>query len=130
MPSGDRQRTWFPEMIEVLRARWRPEMSCADVVELRDDLDDMLSEIRRSRNLKPVTSSSLCPCCNEPMVQGAAGVSVRATILAFGRFGIASVDEVKALEKAWNKVRRQTGADLNGKHSNNNATCATEKDGA
>ncbi|MFI5396824.1 MAG: hypothetical protein ACHQ9S_14910 [Candidatus Binatia bacterium] len=27
MPAGDRQRTWFPEMVEVLRAEWCAEMS-------------------------------------------------------------------------------------------------------
>src|SRR5450756_1782745 len=70
MASGDRQRTWFPEMVEVLRADWRPEMSWAEIIALRDQLDDMLKGIRKSRNLQPVTTSTLCPCCNEPMVQG------------------------------------------------------------
>jgi len=27
MASGDRQRTWFPEMIDALRAGWRADMS-------------------------------------------------------------------------------------------------------
>jgi len=119
MASGDRQRTWFPEMIEVLRADWRPEMAWAEIIGLRDQLDNMLKAIRKSRNLQPVTTSTLCPCCNEPMVQGAAGVSVRATILALNRFGIAPANEVKFLEKTWNKHRRETGIDLNGKPRHN-----------
>ena len=81
MASGDRQRTWFPEMIEVLQTDWRPEMSWLELIALRDQLDDMLTGIRKARNLQPVTTSMLCPCGNEPMVQGAGGVSVRATIL-------------------------------------------------
>src|SRR3972149_4191878 len=93
MASGDRQRTWFPEMVEVLRADWRPEMSWAEIIALRDQLDNMLKRIRNSRNLQPVTTSTLCPCCNEPMVQGAGGVSVRATLLALDRFGIAPANE-------------------------------------
>ena len=51
MASGDRQRTWFPEMVEVLRADWRPEMSWAEIIALRDQLDKMLKGIRNSRNL-------------------------------------------------------------------------------
>jgi len=115
MASGDRQRTWFPEMIEFLRAEWRPEMSWAEIIALRDHLDEMLRGIRKSRNLQPVATSTLCPCCNEPMVQGAGGVSVRATILALNRFGIAPASEVEFLEKTWTKYRRETGIDLNGK---------------
>ncbi|MBI3781952.1 MAG: hypothetical protein HY270_00975 [Deltaproteobacteria bacterium] len=52
MPAGDRQRTWFPEMVEVLRAEWRAEMSSGDLIVLRDRLDNMLQHIRHAR---PIT---------------------------------------------------------------------------
>ena len=81
MASGDRQRTWFPEMVDVLRTDWRPEMSWAEIIALRDQLNNMLKGLRNSWNLQPVTTSTLCRCCNEPMVQDAGGVSVRANIL-------------------------------------------------
>ena len=115
MPAGDRQRTWFPEMIEALRAEWRIEMSWDDVIALRDRLDSMLQHIRQSRNITPATASMRCPCCGGPMVQGAASVSVRATILALGRFGVAPEGDVKLLEKRWNRYRQSTGCDLHGK---------------
>jgi hypothetical protein len=50
------------------------------------------------------------------MVQSAGSVSVRATILALGRFGIAPEAEVKLLEKRWKKYRESTGCDRHGKH--------------
>ena len=130
MASGDRQRTWFPEMVAVLRADWRPEMSWAEFIALRDQLDKMLMGTRHSRGFQPVMTSRLCPCCNEPMVQGAGGVSVRATILALNRFGIASADGVKLLEKTWAKHRRDTGFDLNGKPPHRGAMHAAAKAGA
>ena len=130
MASGDRQRTWFPEMVEVLRADWRPEMSWTEIIALRDQLDKMLMGIRHSRGFQPVMTSRLCPCCNEPMVQGAGGVSVRATILALNRFGIASADEVKLLEKTWSKHRRETGIDLNGKPPHHSAMHVAARAGA
>ena len=115
MPAGDAQRTWFPEMVEVLRTAWRAEMSWNDLIALRDRLDSMLQHIRHARNITRATTSTRCPCCGGPMVQGAASVSVRATILAVGRFAIAPESEVKLLEKRWKEYRETTGCDLHGK---------------
>jgi len=50
MPAGDRQRTWFPEMVEALRTEWRAEMSWDELLALRDRLDRMLQHIRESRS--------------------------------------------------------------------------------
>ena len=33
MPAGDPQRTWFPEMLEILRARWRAGLPFAELIE-------------------------------------------------------------------------------------------------
>ena len=118
MPAGDRQRTWFPEMVEALRAEWRAEMSWDDVIALRDRLDRMLQQIRHTRHITLARTSTVCSCCGGPMVQGSASVSVRAAILALGRFRIAPQAEVKLLEKRWNKYRASTGCDVYGnKHA-------------
>ena len=130
MASGDRQRTWFPEIIEALRSGWRPRMSGLEIIALRDHLDDMLKGIRNSRNLQPVTTSTLCPCCNKPLVQGVGGVSVRATILALSRVCIAPENEVASLEKNWAKHRRESGIDLNGKPRHSRTTHLTSEGGA
>jgi len=42
---------------------------------------------------------------------------VRALILALARFGIASKDETRALEKAWAEHRKQHRLDIEGKVS-------------
>ena len=115
MPAGDRQRTWFPEMVATLRAEWRTELSWSDVIALRDRLDGMLQHIRHSRSIVPATTSTPCPCCGGPKVQGARSVSVRATILALGRFSIVPEAEVKLLEKRWNKHQKSARCDLHGK---------------
>jgi hypothetical protein len=41
MPAGDAQRTWFPEMVETLRMRWRASMSIPELIKLRGQLDSM-----------------------------------------------------------------------------------------
>ena len=120
MASGDRQRTWFPKMVELLRAECQPELSWEELIALCDLLDGMLQEIRKSRNLQPVVSSTLCPKCNKPLIQGAGSVSVRAMILAVKRFGIAPEEEVKLVERGWSRHRRETGVDLYGKSPHRN----------
>jgi len=102
-------------MVEVLRSRWRLEMSWDDVIKLRDELDVMLKSIRKSRNIIPVATSTLCPCCQKPMFQGMGGVSVLATIHALRRFGIAEEDKVEAMAKDWSKYRKVTGIDRDGR---------------
>lgn len=42
-------------------------------------------------------------------------MSVRATILALARFGIAPEAEVKSLEERWKQYRQATACDLHGK---------------
>jgi hypothetical protein len=52
MPSGDPQRTWFPEMIVRLRAEWHEGMSIPTLIGLRNELDGTLHRIRLSRNIQ------------------------------------------------------------------------------
>lgn len=113
MASGDASRTWFSEMIETLRQEWNSEMSWEQVFTLRDRLDVMLQEIRTSRNVRP--PSMWCPVCDQRTQQAPPSVSVRATILALGRFGIVAAAEVKSLEKRWAKHRKENSLDRNGK---------------
>jgi len=51
-PSGDAQRTWFPEMVVRLRAEWQAGMSMLELISLRDELEGMLHRIRGSRNIR------------------------------------------------------------------------------
>jgi hypothetical protein len=115
MASGDASRTWFSEMIETLRHEWNSEMSWEQVFTLRDRLDAMLQEMRTSRNIQP--PSMWCPVCNQRTQQAPPSVSVRAIILALGRFGIVAAAEVKSLEKRWAKHRKENSLDRNGKLS-------------
>ena len=53
MPAGDPQRTWFPEKLEILRARSHAGLSFAELIDLRDELDTMLHRIRSERHIRP-----------------------------------------------------------------------------
>ena len=113
MAAGDPQRVWFAEMIEKLKAEWRPGISFESLIELRDVLNTMLGTIRESRGIR--TPVIKCPACGMVGPGAEPEVSVRAMILSLARFGIASAEETKILEREWGKFRKQNQLDLNGK---------------
>ncbi len=112
MPSGDAQRTWFREMIDELRDQWHAALPFPALIELCGSLDTMLHKIRSERKI--LTPIMRCRCCGLEARQSEPRVSVRATILALSRFGIASRDVTKRLEKDWAKYRKLNGLDLYG----------------
>ena len=87
-------------------------MPLSDLIQLRNDLDAMLHRIRSERNIR--TPVIRCPRCGHTGPATEPDVSVRATILALGRFGIALVEEVKALDKRWAVYRKANRLDLHG----------------
>jgi hypothetical protein len=110
-------------MIDALGQEWKPAMTWEQVIALRDRLDAMLKEIRFSRGIRPPTM--WCTVCNQRTQQAAPSVSVRALILALGRFGIVGGVEVKSLEKRWAKHREDNDLDRNGTQ---NLTASTGSD--
>jgi hypothetical protein len=113
MPSGDAQRTWFPEMIVRLRAEWHEGMSMPSLIGLRDELDGALQRIRAGRNIQ--TPIITCSKCGLTGPAAEPHVSVRALILALARFEIASKDQARALEKEWAAYRKQHQLNVEGK---------------
>jgi hypothetical protein len=110
--AGDAHRVWFPEMVEHLRLRWRDDLSMEALLGLRDELDDMLGRIRSTRHISnPVFK---CPACGHIGRGADPQISVRATILALARFGVAAREPARALEKAWSTYRNAARLDLYG----------------
>jgi hypothetical protein len=99
-------------MVEHLRLCWRDDLSMEALLGLRDELDDMLGRIRSTRHISnPVFK---CPACGHIGRGADPHVSVRATILALARFGVAAREPSRPLEKAWSAYRKTAGLDLYG----------------
>ena len=82
------------------------------LVGLRDELDDILGRIRSTRRIvNPVVT---CPVCGHRGPGADPHVSVRATIVAVVRFGVAAKEPARVLEKAWSAYRNTVGLDLYG----------------
>jgi len=113
MAYGDAQRTWFPEMLDVLRVRSRANLSISEMIALRDELDAMLHHIRSERHIR--TPVIRCRRCGRVGPAAEPDVTVRAMIFLLGRFGIVPGDVMRALDKRWAAYRKQHGLDLYGK---------------
>ena len=113
MAAGDAQRVWFPEMIARLRFQWHQGMSFDAIIELRDELDTKLQQIRSERHIR--SPAFRCPWCGHVGEGTEPHVSVRAMILSLTRFGIAPAEQAYTVEKGWAAYRKQIGLDLYGK---------------
>jgi len=112
MPAGDPQRTWFPDLLEVLRTRWHADLSFEQLIGLAAELDTMLHHIRSERHIRPPVIR--CRLCGHVGEAAEPRVTVRAMILSLGRFGIAPIEQVKALDRRWAAHRKQNALDLYG----------------
>lgn len=113
MPSGDAQRQWFPEMIEMLREQWDPELTWVELALLAARLDAVLAGIRKERSIQPPMFH--CPKCGKYGRSAFSGITVNATVFAAGRFGIAPEAEAKGLSRRWTKYRKEHHLDGHGK---------------
>src|SRR6266849_671504 len=99
-------------MIEILRTEWETTISTPKLVALADRLDGILQRIRAEQGIVP--PMILCPRCRKRVRSARPRVSLRAAILALGRFGIADRSMVKALEKKWKHYQGEKGLDIYG----------------
>jgi hypothetical protein len=99
-------------MVEQVRQTWRPDLGIDEVIALARSLDRYLQSIRTERKIRPPMIR--CPRCGTYGPAAERRVSVRATILAAGRFGVATPAEVKSLERSWRDHRSTRGLDLYG----------------
>ena len=112
MASGDSGRTWFPELVDELRASWQPDLGWEAIIGLRDRLQAMVEEIIVTRGIK--RARVRCFHCRHIGPGAPPVISVRAVLLALQRFGIETQDAVDRLDKAWAKYRAQQLLDLRG----------------
>jgi hypothetical protein len=84
----------------------------AALLGLRDEFDDLLGRIRSTRHISNLVFK--CPACGHIGRGADPHVSVRASILALGRFDVAAREPARVLEKAWSVYRKTAELDLYG----------------
>jgi hypothetical protein len=112
MPTGQAHTTWFPELKEILRSKWRKGFSIQDQFELNQELNSRLNQIRNNGNMQPPII--WCPSCEKRHRGGFTGVSFTATYFALEKEGIIDHSEFLSLKKEWNKYSKMEGIDVYG----------------
>ena len=112
MPPGERHQVWYPELVARLRAEWRSDLSWDAIVALRGQLQAYLERYRAQRGIVP--AEFRCPHCGTTAPGAPPVISVRALLLAVGRFEIDTREVVRRLERAWAAYRVQQGLNLVG----------------
>ena len=112
MPPGERHQVWYPELVTRLRAEWRSDLAWDAIVALRGQLQGLLERHRAQRGIVPAVFR--CPRCGTTAPGSPPVVSVRALLLAVGRFEIDTREVVRRRERAWAAYRVEQGLDLYG----------------
>jgi hypothetical protein len=115
MAAGERSQVWFPEIVDMLRARWRRDLTWQAMVEFRDALQEELDEIRHSRRILPPVFR--CPSCGSVGPAKPPVISIRAMLISVRRFGIDSFEVSEQVEREWERYRRKNKLDLVGRSS-------------
>ncbi len=100
-------------MVDTLRSQWCRDMPLEAMIRLRDDLDAMLQQIRREREIRSPVAK--CPECGHVGECAPPHVSVRAMILSVIRFQIDDPEATHSAEKTWNAYRKANHLDVYGK---------------
>lgn len=112
MASGDAQRVWFPEMLEILRATWSPTTTWTELADLCARLTTVRNETRSSRGVE--APRMRCPRCGTVSRGGPSRVSIRSALFALKKEGLLLDDEFARLDRDWSKHRKAHGLDANG----------------
>jgi hypothetical protein len=109
MPKGERSQVWYPELVDALRAAWRPDLTWDSIVRLRDQLQVIIDDLRHRRGIEPPTI--LCRNCGHRGPAAQPTITVRAMLISVGRFGIEPLETARKRERDW--ARHRVLHDLN-----------------
>lgn len=113
MAAGDASRIWFEELQEDVRAKWADDLSIERLISITDHLNSILQRVRSDKKILP--PQFWCSTCQKIVRSAEVQATVRATILAAQRFGVAGEDQTRALDKEWRVYRRKNSLDGYGK---------------
>jgi hypothetical protein len=112
MPSGDAQRAWFPEMLLKLEQFWSPHVSWDEVIAFCARMTTVRTEIRQANGIK--SPKFTCRACGGTHRAELLPISPRSALFALRKLSTISDQEMKLLDRAWAKYRKQNDLDAYG----------------
>jgi hypothetical protein len=122
MPAGERSQVWYPELVASLRSKWRSDLTWEAIIELREHLQGQLQDLRRQRSILPPIIR--CTSCGATGPAAPPTISVRAMLLAVGRFRIEPTDVARQRERNWVRYRTKHRLDLVGQQESTGVSMA------
>ncbi len=113
MPAGQSQKTWFPELKQLLQDNWKTNLTIQEQFELVTGLNNKLDQIRTERNIQ--SPMMWCPNCQERHRSRFIDVSITAVYFALKRFDMCTENEFKELRKKWKIYSKEKNLDIYGK---------------
>ena len=104
MPIGQGHTIWFKELKEILRERWKDNLSISEQFIIVSELDNKLNQIRKDGNMVP--PMMWCPKCKKRERSIFTGVSITSMYYTLKGMEIISEDELKELIKNWKAYSR------------------------
>ena len=99
MPIGQCNTVWFKELKEILKEKWKPDLTIHEHFMLVYDLDSKLNQIRKDGNMSP--PMMWCPKCQKRERSKFSQVSITGMYYALKGMEIISEDQFKKLIKDW-----------------------------
>jgi hypothetical protein len=99
MPIGQAHTVWFKELKEILRDRWKDNLSFSDQFNIVSELHNKLNQIRKDGNMVP--PMMWCPKCQKRERSRFLQVSITGMYYALKGMEIISEDQFKKLIKNW-----------------------------
>jgi len=99
MPIGQGNTVWFKGLKEILRERWKENLSISEQFILVSDLDCKLNQIRKDGNMIP--PMMWCPNCKRRERSRFLQVSITGMYYALKGMEVISEDQFKKLIKDW-----------------------------
>lgn len=112
MPAGQAHTTWFPELKDILKDRWKLELSIEQHFDLVNDLNKKLKQIRTDLNIQP--PMMWCPKCQKRHHSKFTDVSLTGMYYALKRFEMCENHEFNKLLGKWKKYSKSDNIDIYG----------------
>lgn len=113
MPAGDALRAWFPEMIETLRAIWRPSMTWDEVIGLLPEFEKQRDRIKSEKKVRP--ARWMCNKCGSATTAVLLPLSVRSLLFALEKNQIISSQDRVSLDLDWRTYQSRHNLDAWGR---------------
>lgn len=105
MASGDAQRAWFPELLDVLKSYWSNDIAWEELAVFCRYMTEKRQKIKEARGIR--LPRMTCRKCGGRMVLPP--ISIRSALFALRKAEVIDESEFRKLDREWAKHRKANG---------------------